>query len=316
MASQRAPSAAPAVVRAQRQQQERDNSAFASDAPDAKAAPTVPTSFNLSWKRQRTANVAGVRTANVAGVPRLSPAELLQQWPSAYGAASRSSASRMDDAEWMRTMGQTARPTHQTYTDRLLSYDAIADIVNGTHGCTRTWSDEGEIVECHHALWARSSANAIKALTDQRTNFLSMKTKARGRAVYDALVFASEVVPAEDHHLPTWKTPYARVLYRVEVRPGHWREVCRSVFLAHYPVSNSTLKRIVARKRAGESLYQTVMAEVKGKTMKAMTLNAISWMLSYAQQVSEKLPDQNILMTPFRHVKDIWEVHALLSCCH
>ena len=76
------------------------------------------------------------------------------------------------------------------------------------------------------------------------------------------------------------------MLYRVPVAGSvdRLRTVCKSTFLAHYPVSLATLKRIVLRKRLGEELYSKLSAGPDRLPVKS--LHAISWWISYAEQVS------------------------------
>ena len=47
-----------------------------------------------------------------------------------------------------------------------------------------------------------------------------------------------------------------QVLYRVPIAgaPDRLRPVCKEIFLAHYPISLATLKRIVEKKRSGVEL--------------------------------------------------------------
>ena len=210
-------------------------------------------------------------------------------------------------------MHRTARPSHSEYTEKMLCDAALIDVVTGTHKCMYEWDDAGEIVQCDHALWARSTANAIAALRKQRASFLERGSKARARVVLDALSFHTQsCVVKEEDGMPGWTNPYAQICFRVEIAPQRWREVCRSVFLSHYPVSPATLKRVIARKRLGSELYARAEQRMAEKQLTAKTLHAIAWYTSYANQVSEKLPDQDFIMTPYRYVKDIYEVR--LNC--
>eukprot|EP00965_Chrysotila_dentata_P139792 4621470-Pleurochrysis_carterae.AAC.1 len=52
--------------------------------------------------------------------------------------------------------------------------------------------------------------------------------------------------------------------------------------------------------------------KVNVQTSTGKSLHAISWWLSYAEQTSEKLPDIDMQLTPFRYVRDIYDVRQ--SC--
>ena len=64
---------------------------------------------------------------------RLSPEELLAQWPTSYGAAGRSSAARMRERDEVAGLGRTKRPDHQAYTESLLAKGVVEDVANSEH---------------------------------------------------------------------------------------------------------------------------------------------------------------------------------------
>ena len=65
-------------------------------------------------------------------------------------------------------------------------------------------------------------------------------------------------------HARTHARMHAQVLYRVPVdgSSDNKRPVCRDVFLAQYPISAATLKRIVLKKRFGAELYDKAAPEL------------------------------------------------------
>eukprot|EP00965_Chrysotila_dentata_P157613 5206896-Pleurochrysis_carterae.AAC.1 len=87
------------------------------------------------------------------------------------------------------------------------------------------------------------------------------------------------------------------------------REVCREVFLEHYPMSLATLKRRVLEKRLGPELSKKQEGEESPTSLcSSKALHCIAWWRAYAEQTSEKLPDVALQLTPFRYLKDIYEV--------
>eukprot|EP00965_Chrysotila_dentata_P059291 1968173-Pleurochrysis_carterae.AAC.1 len=96
-------------------------------------------------------------------------------------------------------------------------------------------------------LWARCVNEAVEALTRQREAFMSLNSKGRAQAVYDALSFEATV--GDMHSSTTWQQPLQKVIYRVGPSADRSREVCRGIFLAHFPTSLASLKRRVQEKR-------------------------------------------------------------------
>eukprot|EP00965_Chrysotila_dentata_P117222 3873877-Pleurochrysis_carterae.AAC.1 len=76
---------------------------------------------------------------------------------------------------------------------------------------------------------------------------------------------------------------------------GVKRQVCRCVFLAHYPQSRSTLNRIINNKRGACGTDQAALdinAQTRSKqplekNLMAKTAHVITWWLRYAEETSE-----------------------------
>ena len=202
--------------------------------------------------------------------------------PRLYGASGRNSLKRMQVELDVRASLRARRPTHAQYAAALLDPEAIKAIVTGEHRCCNTWLDNGEEVQCHHQLWARGIPAAVAALAQQRESFLAGGTKDRGDAVYAALTFQDAL---QLHGPSGWSPPVRKVVLRVGLTPGSERVVCREIFLAHYPVSLSTLKRIVARKRLGAELYVKLNPLLQQHRISNKTCHVLSWWLEYAKQV-------------------------------
>ena len=100
--------------------------------------------------------------------------------------------------------------------------------------------------------------------------------------VYNALAFADAL---QLHGASGWKPPVQKIVYRVGPNAGQRRPVCREVFLAHYPVSLATLKRIEQRKRLGADMYVTLEPLLRQHRISNKTLHALAWWLGYAKQV-------------------------------
>eukprot|EP00965_Chrysotila_dentata_P137287 4541107-Pleurochrysis_carterae.AAC.2 len=108
------------------------------------------------------------------------------------------------------------------------------------------------------------------------------------------------------------------VLYTVGTTAALQRQVCRHGFLANYPVSPSTLNRMIERKAAGLPAYEpkgfSTPAADAGEVAQSLdrvadkALSVIMWWLAYADMASEKLPDTDKLMTPHRYMCDIYDV--------
>jgi len=119
----------------------------------------------------------------------------------------------------------------------------------------------------------------------QCKRILALSTKQRAKTVYGALMFESTT----DVH-NAWRVPCPRPLYRVGPSPDKMRVVCRQTFLANYPISLATLKRLVLNKRVG--LEPGVRDSPPPKGMSTpKTMQVVAWWLPYANQTSEKLPD-------------------------
>eukprot|EP00965_Chrysotila_dentata_P146600 4840949-Pleurochrysis_carterae.AAC.1 len=70
------------------------------------------------------------------------------------------------------------------------------------------------------------------------------------------------------------------------------REICREIFLAHYPSSLASLKRRVQKKRVGKDLYESVEDEDAPNSIGSVNaLHANAWWRGYTDQTSKKLPD-------------------------
>eukprot|EP00965_Chrysotila_dentata_P126798 4193741-Pleurochrysis_carterae.AAC.2 len=164
----------------------------------------------------------------------------------------------------------------------MLAPAAINAIILGNHTCRHKWVDEvGDEVGCHHHLWDWRNEIAVAALRKQHEQFLTLGTRARAKTVLEAL--------------------------------NRIREVCREVFLANYHVGLlATLKRHVKEKRLGKDLYQSAEGEDAPTSVGSLkALHAIAWWRGYAEKTSEKLPDVNMQLTPFRYLKDIYALPAI-----
>lgn len=202
--------------------------------------------------------------------------------PRLYGASGRNPSKRMRVELDVRASLRAQRPSHAQFAAVLLDPEAIKAIVTGEHRCRNLWLDDGEEVQCHHRLWSRGIPAAIAALMEQRKRFLACCTKDRGDAVYTALAFEDAL---QLHGPSGWSPPVRKVVFRVGLMPGSERVVCREIFLAHYPVSLSTLKRIVARKRLGAELYVKLNPLLQQHRISNKTCHVLSWWLEYAKQV-------------------------------
>ena len=205
-----------------------------------------------------------------------------EQQPTLYGAARRCSHKRMRAEAEMGGAARSSRPTHQAYTAAALSSATIQQLVLGAHQCRQMWMEEDELVPCNHRLWSRTFPAAVAALTKQREAFLAQSSKQRGHDVFAALTFGDA---SQLHGPAAWTPPVSRVVYRVGPTPEQQRVVCREVFLAHYPISLATLKRLVQRKRVGAAAYAPLTALMRQHRTSAKTLHVIAWWLGYAKQV-------------------------------
>ena len=166
-----------------------------------------------------------------------------------YGAARRSTAKRLRAEQQRRAVDRGSHPSHAAYAAAQLDRATAEAIVVRNHRCTNTWLDDGEVVQCHHHLWARGVDASIGALQQQRAAFLQLNARARSETVYEALDFAHA---AQLHSAAAdWDVPMQRVVFCVGPSEDRKRVVCREIFLAQYPVSLATLKRLIARKRLG-----------------------------------------------------------------
>ena len=214
------------------------------------------------------------------------PAHHKQQRP-LYKAAGVSTAVRLNVEDSARRESRKARPSHAEYALQQCASTLVRSLVIDSHKCHNHWEDHGEEVECHHQLWARSIPGSVDVLRKARTDFLALGTKERGNAVLAALAFDE----SNQLHRPgveggiVWRPPISKVLYRVGPTPDRQRTVCRFIFLAHYPVSLATLKRIVQRKRLGAELYSKLGYELRKERINVKTLHVIAWTLEYAKQV-------------------------------
>ena len=199
-----------------------------------------------------------------------------------YGAAGRSSNKRIVIEQEMRAAERSRRPAHAAYKEAQLDAAVIQNFIVGEHRCLHMWEDGDEMVPCNHRLWARTVPAAMAALRKQRETFLAKGTKERGVEVYDALTFPDAL---QLHGPSGWTPPVHKVLYRVGPGVEQRRPVCREIFLANYPISLATLKRIVQRKRLGAALYTRLDALLRQHRVSHKTLHAIAWWLGYAKQV-------------------------------
>ena len=202
-----------------------------------------------------------------------------------YGGSQVSTFSRIETDRLSRREERKARPTHDEYAARMLDESTIRAIVVDDHRCHQTWDDEGETVQCHHQLWARGTATAVRVLRDQRKTFLDLGSKERGELVLKALGFESSSGGLHCGDDPRWKAPVAKVVFRLGPTPDRLRPVCRCIFLAQYPISLATLKRIIQRKRIGADLYARLGDDIRMHKVQPKTLHVVAWALEYANQV-------------------------------
>ena len=203
--------------------------------------------------------------------------------PQLYGSSSRASIKRMRAEDAMRRAARGQRPSHVQYREAVLNSTAIQQMVVGEHRCSHMWMDGDERVQCTHQLWARSVPAAIAALKKQREVFLAQGCKERGQEVYAALSFREAV---QLHGTREWTPPMRPVVYRIGPTPEQQRIVCREAFLAHYPVSTATLKRIVQRKRVGADAYAQLSSLLRQHRTSSKSLHVIAWWIGYAKQVT------------------------------
>ena len=197
----------------------------------------------------------------------------------------------MNTDDVCRKEERNVRPSHAEYALQQCAPARVRGLVINDHKCHHAWRDGNEEVQCHHQLWARSITGSVDALQKARSDFLALGTKERGNAVLAALAFAEvQQLHPDAGAGVAWKPPVAKVMFRVGPTADHQRTVCRSIFLAHYPVSLATLKRVVQRKRIGAELYSRIGHELRKETINAKTLHVISWTLEYARQVRPFLP--------------------------
>ena len=212
---------------------------------------------------------------------RPAPAQPKRQRPF-YGASGISSVARVNTEGVCRKEGRKGRPSHAEYALQQCAPDLVRSLVIDDHKCHHTWRDEQEEVQCHHQLWARSITGSVDTLRQARCAFLAMGTKDRGSAVLAALAFdESQQLHAGAGAGVVWKPPIAKVIFRVGPSADRQRTVCRCIFLARYPVSLATLKRIVQRKRIGVELYSRIGYELRKESISVKTLHVISWVLEY-----------------------------------
>eukprot|EP00965_Chrysotila_dentata_P141807 4687259-Pleurochrysis_carterae.AAC.1 len=164
---------------------------------------------------------------------------------------------------------------------------------------------------------------ALQKLAAQRKKFFALNRPARARTVFNALTFQTttgsldqpptNAVQSAVASSQQWRTPVPPVLYRVGNAADCLRLGCREIFLEHYPVSLATLRRIVALKYTGGDMdYESASkaAVRSGALSSSKLLEAIAWWKSHAEQMSEKLPDVDLMLTPHRFLRDIYEEYA------
>jgi hypothetical protein len=119
-----------------------------------------------------------------------------------------------------------------------------------------------------------------------------MGCKRRGQKVYENLSVPCQVGGS-------CTTSYTdTVWYQVGAR-----KVCADIFRLCYPVSDSTLKRLVAMRKIGIGPLdpdRDMRAPSAERGAKSMYVTA--WWRRYAENTAERLPDYSGLMTPRRHL--------------
>lgn len=88
------------------------------------------------------------------------------------------------------------------------------------------------------------------------------------------------------------------------------RRVCRNTFRIHYPVSESTLSRLEREKRLDAvEAYATRKRKAQEKScLRGDT--CVAWLLMYAAQTSELIPDVELRLLPCRKLIDMWREYA------
>eukprot|EP00965_Chrysotila_dentata_P261407 6214242-Pleurochrysis_carterae.AAC.2 len=207
-----------------------------------------------------------------------------------YGAAGYSSSIRVQDEQDERARAAKARkkrPSHDVYRREQLKPERIASLITSPHRCRHEWADaDGELVPCNHFLWAKATPDAVKELTSRRQKFLKLNRTERARKVFEAISFVP--VSSPNRETPSWQSPCQPVEYRVGL--------------------HLTASRLTALKRTNSSFNDArARAKVAPQLSSTKSLLAISWLIAYAKQTSEKLPDVAIQLTPHRYLRDIYE---------
>eukprot|EP00965_Chrysotila_dentata_P128989 4264022-Pleurochrysis_carterae.AAC.3 len=292
-------------------------------APGAIPKPAVP-----------TARAAGTRTSNVSSATVGSPggttphattrSETYGGVYNTYGAAGISSKKRIADETESRchtssTSKKPRRPKHGQYVQQKTKPDVINSFILDEHSCPLKFQldTSGDSFECNNQLWARQPPAAVKVLASQRETFLKLTESARRRIVYNAISFPC-VRDVHADQRPTGKGTRSNkdVILTVGTNAARQRRVCPHIFLSQYPVSHSTITRVIRKKRLGLPADEAMAKESRQMTqeriarMTSKTLHVIGWWLAHAEQSSEKLLDADKLITPHSYMCDL---HAVRS---
>jgi hypothetical protein len=180
-------------------------------------------------------------------------------------------------------------------------YDyATGDYASHKPGCT-----------CHSRLWDSGPAEATGERTcrlrSHLTRFLNLSNEKRTAAVFGVLA-DKYYADLDGNGLPTGPK-----------RWHYWlnhRYVCKAVFLAAYPVSRRTLDRIKQRIKLGYSFahpkHEEGGASASAGDPKGASM--IGWVLGYASEVGDYMPDKKQLVIPRRpRLEDFDECAAALG---
>ena len=106
----------------------------------------------------------------------------------------------------------------------------------------------GRFMNCNNGLFGDDFIDALQLLQKHYTDFLSQGSKARSAGVYSALRLA----PGNDAKLSKINLPTRKMIQYLVPDANSLlppRQVCRETFLLYWPISSSTLKRVIGANR-------------------------------------------------------------------
>jgi hypothetical protein len=178
--------------------------------------------------------------------------------------------------------------------------------------CAHRWVDaEGHERQCNYNVFGNDPEEAYNNLLESRKSFLSfgvqgLNCKGRRQMVYDKLTVPCEAGAQSLHDYTT----------DVWCQVGN-RRVCKAIFNLAFPVSESTLNRLIEMRRCGIGPNDPDrLGQVESEERGAKSLYIIAWWRRYAESTAERLPDSPGLMTPRRHLVAHTTHPPLSSCAH